>query len=167
MVERIGAARTWRSGWQATLLVVVLIGVIAAGYWAFADVETPRDAYPALMTALAVAEILFLVAALACVLIAVWDRLRQTGPESEQEISLQAFSDVRMGLARPLIANLAVSFLILQSGLIVLPDFLTLVAQQAWLKVGIATPLVLLMAYAPFWQYPALFRNWRARGAPA
>jgi len=86
---------------------------------------------------------------------------------SEREISLEAFSDVSLGLTRPLISNLAFSFFMLQMGLSLIPDFLTLVAQHAWLKAGAAAPLMLLAAHAPFSQYPALIREWRRAQAAA
>ncbi|MFA7262912.1 MAG: hypothetical protein WC068_07815 [Caulobacter sp.] len=156
------AAGRWRSPLVGALIVAVI-----AGIWALADVDAPDNAYPAMSLALRALVILFLATSGACAVIVVWDRLRQTGPEAEREISFEAFSDVGRGLVRPLLARLVVTLLMLQTLLIDFPGLLRLVDQQAWLKVLAAAPLMLLLAWAAFAPYPALIRDWRAHRAAA
>lgn len=149
------------------LLIAVLILTVVVGFWAFHGVEAPDGLRPAMYSASQASMILFFVAAGACAVIALWDRARQTGPESEREISLEAFSDIEKGWVRPLLARLVMTSLILQTGFSFVPALLTLIDQRAWLKAFAGAPIVLLLAWTALAPYPALIGAWRKRKARA
>src|SRR3989338_7279895 len=95
--------------WQG-LLIGILILTVVVGFWALHDVEAPASLRPAMSSASRASMILFVVATGACAVIALLDRARQTGPESEREISFEAFSDIEKGGVRPLLARLVMTF---------------------------------------------------------
>jgi hypothetical protein len=150
----------WGGVWIGALILTCVFG-----FGALHDVKAPDNLHPAMCSAKQALTILFLVVAGACVVIALWDRARQTGRESEGEISFEAFSDVEGGWVRPLLVRLAMTLLILQTLLDLVPRFLTLIAEQTWLKALVATPLMVLLVWSAMAPYPALISAWSKRKA--